>query len=92
GGIAVTLGTQQQSVKDLTLRQTAAASTVGSTSGNVLIDAGKGYRQVGSHVSAPEGNVDITGQTVDIVEARNTSKRERETLFKQTGFTLTVTN
>lgn len=92
GGIAVTAGTQEQSAKDLATRQTAAASTVGSTNGNVLIEAGKGYRQVGSQVSAPEGNVDITGQTIDILEARNTSKRERETLFKQTGFTLTVTN
>ncbi|RMN77083.1 putative adhesin/hemolysin [Pseudomonas cannabina] len=92
GGIAVTLGTQQQSVKDLTTRQTAAASTVGSTKGDVLIGAGKSYRQVGSQVTAPEGSVDITGQTIDVVEARNTSKRERETLFKQTGFTLTVTN
>ncbi|SDX16654.1 filamentous hemagglutinin [Pseudomonas syringae] len=92
GGIAVTLGTQQQSVKDLTTSQTAAASTVGSTKGDVLIGAGKSYRQVGSEVTAPEGSVDITGQTIDVVEARNTSKRERETLFKQTGFTLTVTN
>ncbi|MCF5030936.1 hemagglutinin repeat-containing protein, partial [Pseudomonas syringae] len=92
GGIALTLGTQQQSVKDLTTSQTAAASTVGSTKGDVLIEAGKGYRQVGSQVSAPEGSVDITGQTIDVVEARNSSKRERETLFKQTGFTLTVTN
>ncbi|WP_236433105.1 hemagglutinin repeat-containing protein [Pseudomonas syringae] len=92
GGIAVTLGTQQQTVKDLTTSQTAAASTVGSTKGDVLMEAGKGYRQVGSQVSAPEGSVDITGQTIDVVEARNTSKRERETLFKQTGFTLTVTN
>ncbi len=40
GGIAVTLGTQQQ--------RTAAASTVGSTKGDVLIGAGKSYRQVGS--------------------------------------------
>jgi len=92
GGIAVTLGSQTQSVKDLTTSQTAAASTVGSTQGDVLIEAGKAYRQVGSEVSAPKGDVNITGQTIDVVEARNTSRRERETLFKQTGFTLTVTN
>lgn len=92
GAIAVTLGTQQQSVKDLTTRQTAVASTVGSTSGDVLIEAGNGYRQVGSQVSAPQGDVDVTARTIDILEARNTSERERETLFKQTGFTLTITN
>ncbi|WHS59041.1 hemagglutinin repeat-containing protein [Pseudomonas sp. G2-4] len=92
GGIAVTLGTQQQSVKDLTTEHTAVASTVGSTTGDVLIEAGKGYRQVGSQVSAPQGSIDVTAQTIDVVEARNTRERERETLFKQTGFTLTVTN
>nr|WP_223472662.1 MULTISPECIES: hemagglutinin repeat-containing protein [unclassified Pseudomonas] len=92
GGIAVTLGSQQQSVKDLTTEHTAVASTVGSTAGDVLIEAGKGYRQVGSQVSAPQGNIDVTAQTIDVVEARNTRERERETLFKQTGFTLTVTN
>ncbi|MCG6578112.1 filamentous hemagglutinin N-terminal domain-containing protein [Pseudomonas sp. AF32] len=92
GGIAVTLGTQKQSVKDLTTEHTAVSSTVGSTVGDVLIEAGKGYRQVGSQVSAPQGNIDVTAQTIDVVEARNTRQRERETLFKQTGFTLTVTN
>ncbi|WP_260961240.1 two-partner secretion domain-containing protein [Pseudomonas citri] len=92
GGIGFTLGSQKQSVNDLTTEQTAAASTVGSTAGDVLIEAGKGYRQVGSHVSAPQGNIDVTAQTIDVVEARNTRERERETLFKQTGFTLTVTN
>ncbi|ROM86006.1 adhesin [Pseudomonas brassicacearum] len=92
GGIAVTLGTQKQSVKDLATEHTAVASTVGSTTGDVLIEAGKGYRQVGSQVSAPQGNIDVTAQTIDVVEARNTRERERETLFKQTGFTLTVTN
>lgn len=92
GGIAVTLGTQKQSVKDLATEHTAVASTVGSTTGDVLIEAGKGYRQVGSQVSAPQGNIDVTAQTIDVVEARNTRQRERETLFKQTGFTLTVTN
>nr|BFE94922.1 hypothetical protein GCM10020185_54580 [Pseudomonas brassicacearum subsp. brassicacearum] len=43
-------------------------------------------------MSAPQGNIDVTAQTIDVVEARNTRERERETLFKQTGFTLTVTN
>ncbi|WP_256676924.1 hypothetical protein, partial [Pseudomonas sp. PICF6] len=50
GGIAVTMGSQQQSVKDLTTQHTAVASTIGSTTGDVLIEAGKGYRQVGSQV------------------------------------------
>ncbi|CAM3614901.1 Toxin CdiA [Pseudomonas reidholzensis] len=92
GGIAVTMGSQQQSVKDLTTRETARASTIGSTDGDVMIEAGRQYRQVGSDVMAPKGDIDILAQQIAITEARETSERTRETLFKQTGFTLTVTN
>ena len=92
GGIAVTVGTQEQRVKDMTTSETAVASTVGSTEGDVLIEAGKGYRQVGSQVMAPKGDVDIRAEKIAIVEARNTSDRERESLFKQTGVSLTLTN
>ncbi|NIE75374.1 filamentous hemagglutinin N-terminal domain-containing protein [Pantoea sp. Ap-967] len=92
GGIAVTIGTQEQSVKDLTTRETARASTVGSTEGDILIEAGRQYRQVGSDVMAPKGDVDVLAQQIAITEARETSERTRETRFKQTGFTLTITN
>jgi len=92
GGIALTMGTQQQSVKDLTTRETARASTIGSTEGDVMIEAGRQYRQVGSDVVAPKGDVDILAQQIAITEARETSERTRETLFKQTGFTVTITN
>ncbi len=92
GGIAVTLGTQEQSVKDLTTRETARASTVGSTEGDILIDAGRQYRQVGSDVMAPKGDIDVLAQQIAITEARETTDRTRETRFKQTGFTLTITN
>lgn len=92
GGIALTMGTQQQSVKDLTTRETARASTVGSTEGDVMIEAGRQYHQVGSDVVAPKGDVDILAQQIAITEARETSERTRETLFKQTGFTVTITN
>ncbi|SDR42401.1 filamentous hemagglutinin [Pseudomonas cannabina] len=92
GGIAVTLGTQQQSVKDLTTRQTAAASTVGSTKGDVLISAGGQYRQVGSNVNAPYGDVSIRASEVNILEARNLSSQQQEQRFKQSGVSLTLTN
>nr|WP_243667226.1 hemagglutinin repeat-containing protein [Pseudomonas brassicae] len=92
GGIAVTIGTQQQRVEDLTTSTTAVASTVGSTHGDVVIAAGKDYRQVGSHVMAPKGDIDISAERIDILEARNLVQREHETLFKQTGLSITITN
>lgn len=92
GGIAVTIGSQQQSVEDESTRRTAVGSTIGSTDGDVLIAAGKDYRQVGSHVVAPKGDVDISAERIDILEARNISERERETKFKQAGVSITITN
>ncbi|MCQ4317772.1 hemagglutinin repeat-containing protein [Stutzerimonas zhaodongensis] len=92
GGIAVTIGSQQQSVEDESTRRTAVGSTIGSTDGDVLIAAGKDYRQVGSQVVAPKGDVDISAERIDILEARNISERARETKFKQTGVSITITN
>ncbi|MEK0364400.1 two-partner secretion domain-containing protein [Pseudomonas sp. CBC3] len=92
GGIAVTIGSQQQSVEDESTRRTAVGSTIGSTDGDVLIAAGKNYRQIGSQVVAPKGDVDISAERIDILEARNLSERERETKFKQAGVSITITN
>ena len=71
---------------------TAAASTVGSTDGNVLLHAGQTYRQVGSDVITPQGSIDITAQRVDILEARETSRTTVETKTQQSGFTLAITS
>ncbi|MGE0497374.1 MAG: hemagglutinin repeat-containing protein [Ramlibacter sp.] len=70
----------------------AAASTVGSLSGNVSITAGNTYTQVGSDVMTPQGNIDITAKTVSITEARETASSETEQKFKQTGIAVTVSN
>ncbi|CAM3889789.1 hemagglutinin repeat-containing protein [Ectopseudomonas alcaliphila] len=92
GGLSLTIGTQQQSVEDDSTRRTAVGSVVGSTDGDVLILADGDYRQVGSHVVAPKGNVDISAQRIDVLEARNLSERERETRFKQSGLSVSITN
>ncbi|MDH1123012.1 S-layer family protein, partial [Stenotrophomonas maltophilia] len=70
GGVAFTVGSQMQSQDAKDVRATASASTVGSTHGNVVLAAGNDYRQVGSHVVALDGDVDIHARRVDIVEAR----------------------
>ncbi|MBD9656688.1 hemagglutinin repeat-containing protein [Pseudomonas sp. PDM12] len=92
GGLSLTIGTQKQSVEDDSTRRTAVGSMVGSTEGDVLILADGDYRQVGSHVVAPKGDVDISAERIDILEARNLSERERETKFKQSGLSVTLTN
>ncbi|MGA3944378.1 hemagglutinin repeat-containing protein, partial [Ralstonia nicotianae] len=86
-----TIGTQQQSQDNQDARTTAAASTVGSTNGNVAIGAGNHYQQVGSNVVAPQGDITIQAKKVDILEAQETSHSTQETQFKQSGLTVAVT-
>ncbi|SEH91559.1 filamentous hemagglutinin [Pseudomonas asplenii] len=92
GAIAVTIGSQQQTGDNRNRETTAAASNIGATDGNVSIDAAGQYRQVGSHVSAPKGDVSIQAAEVNILEARNLSSQQQENRFKQSGVTVTVTN
>lgn len=91
GGLSVTLGKQQQSTDTQNTSTTAAASTVGSIDGNVNIQAGEQYKQVGSDVLAPGGDISISAKKVDIIEARETSQTVTEQKFKQSGLTLAIT-
>ena len=60
GGVGFTIGSRQLSVDQQYSGTTAVASTVGSTAGNVTLLAGQDYRQVGSDVLAPRGDIDIS--------------------------------
>lgn len=92
GGIGITIGTREQSNDQKNKGATAAASTVGAVSGNVTLVANDVYKQVGSDVIAPKGDIIIAAKTVDIVEAREASRTETEQKFKQSGLTLEVTS
>ncbi|MBK8525509.1 MAG: hemagglutinin repeat-containing protein [Betaproteobacteria bacterium] len=92
GGVGFTIGSKQQSTDQKTDATLAARSTVGSTDGNVLLLAGETYKQVGSDVIAPKGDIDIAAKTVDIKEARETSRTTTETKSKQSGFTVAFSN
>ncbi len=91
-GTGFTIGSKQQSTDQKTDATRVAKSTVGSTDGNVLLLAGETYRQVGSDVVAPKGDIDIAAKTVDIVEARETSRTVTEQKFKQSGLTVSVSS
>ncbi|WP_158272886.1 hemagglutinin repeat-containing protein [Limnohabitans sp. T6-5] len=99
GGLSVTLGKQMQSVDSQGQSTTAAGSTVGSTGGNVTINAGKTYTQTGSDILTPglnspsgSGDINISAQQVDINEARETGSQSTEQKFKQSGLTLAITS
>ncbi|WP_439115692.1 hemagglutinin repeat-containing protein, partial [Hydrogenophaga sp.] len=91
-GLSITVGKQQQSLDQQNTQTTAAASTVGSVGGNVSLSAGNTYTQTGSDVLSPAGNIDISAQSVNIQEARETSDQSSEQKFKQSGLTLAITS
>ena len=92
GGIGITIGTQQQSTDQKSVTKTAAASTVGSTQGDINLQAGKNYAQTGSDVIATQGDINIGAQKVDINKARETSNNQIESKFKQSGLTVAITS
>jgi len=92
GGAGITIGSREQSTDQKNRSTSAAASTVGSIGGNVTLIAGEQYRQVGSDVLAPNGDITIVAKKVDIVEARETSRTDIEQKFKQSGITVAISN
>uniref|UniRef100_UPI00403942B2 hemagglutinin repeat-containing protein n=1 Tax=Variovorax sp. BK018 TaxID=3450241 RepID=UPI00403942B2 len=88
GGSGWTWGRQDSHSTRKTDETTAVGSTVGSISGNVIITAGNQYRQVGSDVMAPGGEIDIQARDVQIVESRETRRVESTQSFSQSGITL----
>ena len=92
GGFGISYGKREQSTDQKNQNTTAAASTVGAIGGNVNINAGQTFRQVGSDIIAPTGDINITAKKVDIVEARETNKQSTEQKFEQSGLTLAVTS
>lgn len=90
GGVALTAGGQMQSLDSRSTQTTAAASTVGATSGDVVLVAGNHYQQTGSHVLAVGGDVDIHAKSVAIVEARENGYSTQESKFRQAGLTVAL--
>jgi filamentous hemagglutinin len=91
-GMSVTYGRRSVASEQQAGSTTAVASTVGSVGGDVVIRAGGEYRQIGSDVMAPVGDVDIAATTVKITEARETSQESAQTRFSQSGVSLGVSS
>ncbi|HAF2412847.1 TPA: filamentous hemagglutinin N-terminal domain-containing protein [Salmonella enterica] len=90
GGAAFTIGNQMQSGDRRDVSTRAAAATVGSTVGDVTLVAGNHYQQTGSHVLAPQGDIDIHAKKVNIVEARETGRSVEQSKFRQSGLTVAL--
>lgn len=92
GGLSVTLGSRSQKATDDASGTAHTGSTVGSVQGDVTLVAGEAYRQMGSSVAAPIGNVSITAPKVEIDAVYDTAWSRQTFEAKQSGLTLSVTN
>ncbi|QPF73473.1 filamentous hemagglutinin N-terminal domain-containing protein [Roseateles sp. DAIF2] len=92
GGLGFTIGKQSLSQTVKTSQTQYQGSVVGAVQGDVNVVAGGAYRQTGSHVQAPAGDVNIQAKSIDIVEARELGSQSSETRFKQSGLTVAITS
>jgi len=58
----------------------------------VAISAGSGYKQVGSNVMAPKGDIDILARQISILAATDSERNTQDVVFKQSGLTLQITS
>lgn len=90
GGFGISIGSRQITQKGKDTLDAAVGSTVGSVSGDVTITAGGNYTQVGSDLAAPKGDITVKAQSIDIRDARDLATHEQQTLFRQSGVTVSV--
>ena len=92
GGPGLTFGRQRQSTDRTGASITFAASTVASIDGDVVFEAGRHYRQVGSELSANESEIDVEAQDIKIVEARESVENEQHMQFRQGGLSIGISS
>jgi filamentous hemagglutinin len=92
GGVGISIGTQEQKNTDRQTAISSSISSIGSTNGNVNIAAGNDYRQTGSQLLAPEGDINIAAKKVDIVAATDVEFDTQDTEFKKSGVSISITN
>ena len=89
GGIGFTVGNSLLKTTDAVTTHSSAGSTVGSTQGNVTINAGNNLTVKGSDVLAGK-DLSLSGSEVNILAAENNSTRKHTTEQKQSGLTLAL--
>ncbi|MFJ2990942.1 hemagglutinin repeat-containing protein [Collimonas sp. NPDC087041] len=89
-GMTVTMGNKEQDSQNQYQAVTNNGSLVGSTNGNVTINAGNHYTQTGSQVTALAGDVGIAAKAVDINAAYDTTTESSKNHTEQSGLSLGV--
>ncbi|MHA7844766.1 hemagglutinin repeat-containing protein [Serratia sp. D1N4] len=89
GGIGFSYGTNDTKTTDDGKSQTSVGSTVGSTQGNVTLNAGNTLTVQGSDVLAGK-DINLTGKEVNVLAAENQSTQKHVVEQKQSGLTLAL--
>ncbi len=88
GPMALTLGSKRDNTHSVAEAVNQVGTRVGSLNGDVVIQAGRHLKQEGSHLMAPNGNVQVVAQKIDVVEAANTLAQSQDVTVKTSGVTV----
>lgn len=91
-GTSVTFGNRSEKETKRRESTSQTGSVLGSVTGDVSVRAGDEYRQEGSAVIAPAGDIDISAKRVAITESVERDASERETEVRQSGVTIAVSS
>ncbi|MDO9865015.1 hemagglutinin repeat-containing protein [Glaesserella parasuis] len=91
GGIGFTIGSKKETTEQDRTQESAASSQVGSLKGNTTIQADNHYQQIGSLVTAVNGDVDIFAKSADIIAARSDYESNYKYTMEQKGVTIALT-
>jgi filamentous hemagglutinin len=91
-GSSVSYGSSNLRTTNDSQSTTNVGSTIGSVEGDVNINAGKNYSQTGSDVLTPAGDINITAQQVNIINATDTYDSQQTMKYKQSGITLAISS
>ena len=89
GGIGVSYGTNSLKLTETENSVISTGSTIGSTQGNVTLNAGNSLTVKGSDVLAGK-DINLTAKEVSILAADNQSEQTRTVEQKQSGLTLAL--
>ncbi|WP_404851695.1 hemagglutinin repeat-containing protein (plasmid) [Enterobacter asburiae] len=89
GGIGFSYGTSDTKTTDDGKSRTSVGSTVGSTQGNVTLNAGNSLTVKGSDVLAGK-DTNLTGKEVNVLAAENQSQQKHVVEQKTSGLTLAL--
>ncbi|MBN2872282.1 MAG: hemagglutinin repeat-containing protein, partial [Halothiobacillaceae bacterium] len=92
GGLSITYGSHRLANSNDVAQQTSVPTQLASIEGDVNIGTGDTYRQSGSALLTPAGDIDIHAGRVEILESRQTGSVSQMREMEQSGLTLALTS